>query len=417
MKNTTTTETPSAADVLPNGGKSAHFDMLPGIVVVDLTTSIAGPYAGMLLSDFGARVIKIERPGGDDARHWGPPFLDGESLWFLAVNRNKESLCLDYSTPEGRAILMELIDKADVVLTNQLAGVQKKLGIDAETLRKTRPRLLHVSVTGFGLSGSSAALPCYDLIAEGYSGVMDLTGPAGAEPQKVGAPAADMLAGADAAMAVLAALHRRNVTGEGCAIDIALTESMIRFMSPRIVPFMGSGEVPTRSGGRDSVIAIYQTFQTADLPMTLGLGNDAIWKRFWEAVDDPAYGEDPAFKSNASRREHRARIVEHIAGILRRRPRAEWLERFGRVKVPAGPIYRVDEVVEDPHFRARGLFFKIERDGVDVPQVGLGVHVDGNAAGFSKPPPRLGEHSAAILRDLLNYEPSSIADLRLKGVI
>lgn len=396
---------------------SGNFSMLPDIRVVDLTTSIAGPYASMLLSDFGAQVIKVERPGGDDARHWGPPFLDGESLWFLAVNRNKESLCLDYATPEGRAVLLDLIDRADVVITNQLASVQRKLGIDAATLRQARPRLLHVSVTGFGLSGENAALPCYDLIAEGYSGVMDLTGPADAEPQKVGAPAADMLAGADAAMAVLAGLHRRNATGEGCVIDIALTESMIRFMSPRIVPFMGSGEVPTRSGGRDSVIAIYQTFETADLPMTLGLGNDAIWKRFWEAVDEPAFGEDPAFKSNADRREHRPRIVEHIAGILRLRPRAEWLERFARVKVPAGPIYRIDEVVEDPHFRARGLFFNIERDGVDVPQVGLGVHVNGQAAGFVRTPPRLGEHSVAVLRDVLNYEPSSIAELRLKGVI
>lgn len=417
MKYSSTSSTSSTADRLPQGNKTAHFNMLPGITVVDLTTSIAGPYAAMLLSDFGARVIKIERPGGDDARHWGPPFLDGESLWFLAVNRNKESICLDYGTPEGRAVLLDLIDRADVVITNQLDAAQRKLGIDAPTLRETRPRLLHVSVTGFGLSGENAALPCYDLIAEGYSGVMDLTGPSGAEPQKVGAPAADMLAGADAAMAVLAALHRRNATGEGCAIDIALTESMIRFMSPRIVPYIGSGEVPRRTGGRDSVIAIYQTFETADLPMTLGLGNDGIWKRFWQAVGEPGYGEDPSFASNADRCEHRARIVERIADILRQRPRTEWLERFARMKVPAGPIYRVDEVVEDSHFRNRGLFFSIERDGVNVPQVGLGIHVNGQAAGYFATPPRLGEHGEAVLRDVLNYDQQTIEALRLKGVI
>jgi len=402
---------------LPEGHVNESFRILSDVRVVDLTTSIAGPYATMLLSDFGAEVVKVERPSGDDARHWGPPFLEDESLWFLAVNRNKKSLALDYSSPGGRQVLADLIDTADVVVTNQLGSVQKKLGLDAASLRATRPRLIHVSLTGFGLSGPRAGLPCYDLIAEGYSGVMDLTGPAEAEPQKVGAPAADMLAGADAAMAVLAALHRRAATGQGASIDVSLTESMIRFMSPRILPYLGSGEVPRRTGGRDSVIAIYQTFETQDLPMTLGLGNDAIWRRFWEAVDHPGEADAAHLATNADRRLHRGEIVARIQAILLTQPRAEWLRRFAAAKVPAGPIYRVDEVVADEHFHARSTFYRITKDGREVPQVALGIHMDGEPAGFFSPPPRLGEHREEILGGLLGYDERAITELRAKGVI
>lgn len=402
---------------LPEGHVSEAFRILPDVRVVDLTTSIAGPYATMLLSDFGAEVIKVERRSGDDTRHWGPPFLDGESLWFLSVNRNKKSFSLDYAAESGRQVLLGLLDKADVVVTNQLASVQKKLGLDAATLRASRPGLIHVSLTGFGLSGPRAGLPCYDLIAEGYSGIMDLTGPADAEPQKVGAPAADMLAGADAAMAVLAALLRRAATGQGASIDISLTESMIRFLSPRVLPYLGSGEVPRRTGGRDSVIAIYQTFETKDLPMTLGLGNDAIWQRFWDAVGEPEAAKAEHFATNADRRTHRAEIVARIQAILAREPRAEWLRRFAAAKVPAGPIYRVDEVVEDEHFRARSAFYRVTKNGRDVPQVGLGIHMDGEPAGCFTPPPQLGEHGEDVLRQILGYDEDAIAALRADGVI
>lgn len=392
--------------------------MLNGVRVVDLTTSIAGPYAAMLLADFGAEVVKVERPGGgDDARHWGPPFLDEESLWFLSVNRNKKSVTIDYSSQQGAKVLSDLLDTADVVITNQVARAQKKLGVDAETLRAARPGLLHVSLTGFGLTGVNAALPCYDLIAEGYSGIMDLTGTIDIEPQKVGAPAADMLAGADAAMAVLAALHRRAATGQGCSIDISLTESMIRFVSPRIVSYLGSGEVPRRSGGRDSVIAIYQTFETADLPMTLGLGNDGIWKRFWDAVGQPQEAEGEDVASNAARRVNRAQIVERIQRVLVTRPRAEWLDIFAKAKVPAGPIYRVDEVVEDRHFGERQTFFSIERNGHCLPQVGLGIHIDGQPVGYRMAPPRLGEHNEEVLRDMLGYSDAQMSALKDAAVI
>lgn len=405
------------AKSLPTISASGSFQMLQGVTVLDLTTSIAGPYATMLLADFGAEVIKVERPSGDDARHWGPPFLDGESLWFLSVNRNKKSVRIDTAQDAGRELLNALFETADVVVTNQLGSVQKKLGVDAETVRLAHPKLIHLSLTGFGLFGPNAGLPCYDLIAEGYSSVMDLTGEADADPQKVGTPAADLLAGSDAALAILAALHRRAMTGEGATLDVSLTESMIRFMSPRIVPYLGSGEVPRRSGGKDSVIAIYQTFETADLPLTLGLGNDAIWRRFWDAVGQPEKANSNDVATNTGRRANRAAIVKQIQDILKTGPRAQWLARFAAAKVPAGPIYRVDEVIGDSHFLERNLFYRVERDGHQLPQVGLGIHVDGEAAGCRIPPPRLGEHSEDVLRAKLGYGAAEIAELRARGII
>ncbi len=391
---------------------------LSGVTVLDLTTSVAGPYATMLLGDFGARVIKIERPGhGDDARAWGPPFLDGESLWFLSVNRNKESVALDYTTAAGREALKALVRRVDVVITNQPPTVQKKLGTDFETLSGLNERLIYAAITGFGLSGERTAMTCYDLIAEGYSGIMDLTGAADSTPQKIGAPAADMLAGQDAAMAVMAALIRRPQSPGAQLLDIALVESMTRFLSCRAVPYLGSGEVPRRSGGTDSVIAIYQAFETADEPITLGLGSDGIWRRFWQALGDPDYATRPAFASNADRRRHRAEIVDDIKKVLRQRPRAEWLEIFAAARVPAGPINSVAEAAADPALQDRGLFYSLAEDDRRIPQVGLGIHCDGQPASAGTAPPRLGADTASVLSAFLHMTDEEIDRLRDAGAI
>jgi crotonobetainyl-CoA:carnitine CoA-transferase CaiB-like acyl-CoA transferase len=392
--------------------------LLAGVRVLDLTTSIAAPYATMLLADYGAEVIKVERPGtGDDARAWGPPFLEGESLWFLSVNRNKKSLALDFTTEEGLKILHGIAATCDVVVVNMLPRVQQKLGVDHETLHKIRPDLVFISITGFGLEGPRAGMTCYDLIAEGYSGIMDITGEADSPPQKIGAPAADLLAGMDAVIATISALFDRARTGKGHVIDVSLVESMTRFLTPRIVTYLGSGEVPKRTGAKDSVIAIYQAFETADLPITLGLGNDAMWKRFWVTVGEPAVGEDPRFASNADRHRQRAEIVERIATVLAKNTRSHWLALFAKNKIPAGPINRVDEVSADPELIARGLFYTMDRDGLAIPQVGLGVGIDGDRPGPRTPPPRLGEHSADILRELCRMDEAAIARLREQGVV
>ncbi|KRW97032.1 CaiB/BaiF CoA-transferase family protein [Paracoccus sp. MKU1] len=375
---------------LPVLKSGAGLDLLRGVRVIDLTTSVAGPYAPMLLSDFGAEVIKVERSEGDDARDWGPPFLDGESLWFAAVNRNKKSVVVDLGGENGRAALDGLIATGDVFITNQPPSVQKKLGLDHDSVRAIRQDIVFTSITGFGLGGARADLTCYDLIAEGYSGIMDLTGEAGGEAQKIGAPAADMLAGQDAAMATIAALFDRASSGKGRLIDVSLVESMTRFLSCRAVAYLGSGEVPTRSGGTDSVIAIYQAFETADEPLTLGLGNDAIWKRFWQAVGDPDYAARPEFSNNALRRQHRATIVERIQSIMKTAPRDRWLALFAEQRVPAGPINGVDAVAADPELQRRGMFYALDDNGRLVPQVGLGIRVDGEAGTARSVPPTLG---------------------------
>ncbi len=372
----------------------------------------------MLLADMGAEVVKVERPrAGDDSRAWGPPFLDGESLWFLSVNRNKRSVTLDYTGEAGRAVLHDLVARSDVVIVNLVARVQKKLGVDYAALRAIKDDLIFVSLSGFGLEGARRDFPCYDLIAEGYSSVMDLTGEAENPAQKVGTPAADLIAGMDAAYAAVAALFHHSRTGRGHEIDISMIDSMTRFMAPRIVPYLGSGEVPKRTGARDSVIAIYQVFDTQDDPLTLGLGNDAIWKRFCEAVGKPELGANARYATNVDRRAAREEIVREIQSVLSTQPRDAWLKRFVEAKVPAGPVNRVDQVISDPELIKRGLFYTDRSNGRRIPQVGIGIGVDGSSASYRLPPPRLGEHTDEVLRGLLDYDDARIAQLRSHKII
>jgi len=403
---------------LPIAESGPGLRCLNGVRVIDFTTSVAGPYGTLLLADLGAEVIKIEkRKGGDDARSWGPPFLGGESLWFLSMNRNKQSMTLDLTHPDARQLAHELVRIADVVVLNSTQRIQKKLGLDYDTLQKINPQLIHVSVTGYGLSGTRADLPCYDLIAEGYSGVMHLTGEADGPPQKVGTPAADLLAGQDIAMATMAALFERTKTGAGKQIDVSMVATMARFMTPRIVPYLGSQESPNRSGGTDSVIAIYQVFNTSDHPITLGLGNDAIWQRFWIAVGDPDYAKRTGFETNAQRRVERATIVNDISALLQTKPRSHWLTLFEQHRIPSGPINSIDQLVEDAPLRDSGLFFTARGEKGPVPQVGLGIRFNGSDSILRTAPPALGQDTERILKQTLSMSSTSIARLTQSEII
>ena len=403
---------------LPPPPAGAPLALLKGVTVLDLTTSIAGPYAAMMLGDMGATVIKIERPGkGDDCRAWGPPWMDGESLWFMSVNRNKQSVTLDYANDTGRAVLHDLVKKSDVVIVNLTDRVQKKLGVDYAALSAVRGDIVHLSLSGFGLNGARKDFPCYDLIAEGYNSVMDLTGEADSPAQKVGSPAADLIAGMDSAYAILAALFDRQRSGKGHKLDISMIDSMTRFMSPRIVPYLGGGPLPQRSGARDSVISVYQVFDTADRPITLGLGNDGIFKRFWQAVGQPAIGEDPRYATNAMRLAVRPEIIEKAQAVLKTQTREYWLKKFVEHNVPAGPVNNAAEVASDQELISRGLFYTA-RDGARcIPQVGLGIAVDDSNATYRSAPPRLGEHNDAVLGGLLGYDASRIAQLKSQKII
>jgi crotonobetainyl-CoA:carnitine CoA-transferase CaiB-like acyl-CoA transferase len=379
------------------------FDLLDGVRVLDLTTSIAGPYATLLLADLGADVVKIERAGrGDDSRQWGPPFLNGEALWYLAVNRNKRSVALDLADPADVAVLVELAGRADVVITTLREPLLRRLGLDYPTVRARRPDLIFATITGYGLTGPNAGLPGYDLIAEGVSGVMALTGEPTTGPQKVGAPAADILAGMDAAFAVVAALYDRARTGRGHLLDLSLVESMTRMLSPKLTSYLGSGELQRRTGGRDSVVAIYQVFDTADEPISLALGNDAIFGRFCAVIDRPDWSANPDFSSNAGRRAHRAHLVGEIGKLLLERTAAEWLQLFAKADVPAGPVNNLESVVTDPHLLARGLFYRDGEGDEAIPQVNTGWQLDGAANRLRRRPPALGADTADVLADWLD---------------
>lgn len=398
--------------------RTGGLTLLSSLRVLDLTTSIAGPYATQLLADLGATVLKVEKPGvGDDTRAWGPPFLHGVSLWYLSVNRNKHGLTLDVTAPEGREVFDALLEHCDVLVLNMVPGTQRKLGLDYASLRDRHPRLIHASLTGFGLTGMRSESPCYDLIAEGYAGIMDLTGEPDSAPQKVGTPAADLLAGQDLALAVLAAYVARARTGQGTHIDISMQSSMTRFVAPRLLPYLGAGELARRSGGRDSVIAIYQVFDTADDPLSLGLGNDRIWQRFWKAVGDPDMGLRPEYATNQDRREHRAEIVARIAALLATQPREHWLALFAQHRIPAGPINRLDQVAQDPDLLQKELLYRVDAPEGPIPQVGLGIGFDGSQHIHRKSPPSLGEDTDSVLRDWLGYAQPRIDALRRQGVI
>lgn len=405
-------------DQLPRQRPGGRLGLLRGVRVLDLTTSLAGPYATMLLGDFGAEVIKIERPGaGDDSRHWTPPSYAGQGLWYLSVNRNKRSVTLDFSRPEGLALLHRLIKNSDVVVTNQVPAVLCKLGVDFNAVQSVRSDIVYVSLTGFGVEGDRRNDPCYDLVAEGYSGVMDLTGELESDPQKVGTPAADLLGGGDAAMGCLAALLDRARTGQGHFVEVSLVESMTRFLTPRIVSYLGSGELPRRSGAKDSVIAIYQVFATADDPITIALPTDAIWRRFCAVLGRDDLAADVSYATNADRVARRKELVATIQAQLLSNSSQYWLSACRQQKVPAGPINRVDQVVRDEGLLARGLFFAMDTGPDPIPQVGLGIRFDHGASGYDCPPPQLGADTTTVMTEVVGLAAHEIDSYRKSGVL
>ncbi len=403
---------------------------LAHLVVLDLSRVLAGPWCTQLLADLGATVVKIERPvTGDDTRAWGPPYLrdvagrdTSESAYFLACNRGKLSVAVDFTQPEGQAIVRSLAAGADVLIENFKVGGLVKYGLDHMTLRALHPRLVYASITGFGQDGPYADRAGYDFIIQGMSGFMSVTGERddrpGGGPQKAGVAITDLMTGMYASTAILAALAHRDRTGEGQHIDAALLDSAVAMMATLDMNYLVTGVAPGRAGNAHQNIVPYQVFACADGHLVVAVGNDGQFARFCAAAGRPEWSADDRFATNAARVRHRDVLVPLIDAVVRTRSQRDWLDDLERRGVPCGPINRLDQVFDDPQVRARGLCRDLPHAlAGTVPQVVAPLLFSQTPLAFDTPPPTLGEHTAAVLKARLGYDDARLAALAGAGVI
>ncbi|MCE7981454.1 MAG: CoA transferase [Caldilinea sp. CFX5] len=398
---------------------------LSNLLILDLSRVLAGPYATMMLGDLGARVIKIEQPGrGDDTRRWGPPFTaNGESAYFLCVNRNKESMTLNLKSAEGRAILLELARRADVLVENFKVGTMAELGLDFSPLHEVNPGLIYCSITGYGQTGPYAHRPGYDIAIEAEAGIMSITGPAdtpdgNGEPYKVGVAIVDITAGMNAVIAILAALHHRTLTGQGQQIDIALYDTQLAWLANVASSYLISGEAPKRYGNAHAAIVPYQTVATADGWLMLAVGNDGQFARLCEVIDQPAWATDARFATNPARVAHRDQLVPALETIFRTRPKAEWFTRLTAVEVPCSPVNDIPTVLADPHTAARQMVQTVHHPVTgEIPLIGPAPKLSATPAQMRSAPPLLGEHTEHILSTTLYYTKEQVERLHTMGVI
>ncbi|RQU07072.1 CoA transferase [Burkholderia cenocepacia] len=403
---------------------------LSHIRVLDLTRVLAGPWCAQTLADFGADVIKVERPGaGDDTRHWGPPYLkdaDGadtaEAAYYLAANRNKRSVTIDIATPEGQRIVRELAAQSDVVLENYKVGQLKKYGLDYDSLRAVKPDLVYCSVTGFGQTGPYAHRAGYDFIVQGIGGFMSITGERDGEPgggpQKAGVAIADLATGLYSTIAVLAALAHRDRTGEGQYIDMALLDVQVALLANMNTNFLASGKPPVRWGNAHPNIVPYQTFQTRDGWIIVAVGNDGQFRKFVEAGGRPGLADDERFATNPSRVRHRDTLVPILAEMVKARDKADWIGALEAAGVPCGPINDLDEVFDNEQVIARGMQVSLPHPcGADVKLVRNPIRMSATPPDARTAPPLLGAQTEDVLRDMLGYDDERIAALKAKQAI
>jgi crotonobetainyl-CoA:carnitine CoA-transferase CaiB-like acyl-CoA transferase len=392
---------------------------LDGIRILDLSRVLAGPWATQLLGDYGADVVKIERPEtGDDTRQWGPPWLGRESAYFLATNRNKRSVTIDLASDEGKALVCSLADEADILVENFRVGALRRLDLDPENLRKRNPGLIVCSISAFGQSGSRAQEPGYDAMIQASAGLMSITGPEEGGPQKVGVAIADIMAGMYAANAILAALHARQRSGKGQHIDIPLYDSQVAWLANQAMNYLVSGIAPGRMGTAHPNLVPYQSFTTSDGNLMLAVGNERQFARCMACIGCDGLEDDPRFASNAARIAHRGELVAIIGERLRHETTAYWLKKLAEHGVPAGPINDIAEVLGNDFARERGLVRSIRNSaGNDVPLVSNPVDFSATPVVYGRAPPRLGEHTEEVLRDWLGYSAKAIDLLRSKAAI
>jgi len=371
---------------------------LEGMVVLDTTQVMAGPFCTLLLADMGAEVIKVEKPDGDDSRRIGPPFIKGESAAYLGINRNKQSVVLDLRTDPGKDAFRRLAAQADVVVENFRPGTMDRLGLGADALRKDHLELIYVSISGFGQTGPYASRPGYDLVAQGMSGVMSVTGHPDSPPVKVSIPLADLNAGMFAANGVLSAYIHRLKTGQGQVVETSLLEAAIAYTVWESAELWGSGQTPTPKGSAHRMVAPYQALATADGYVNFAVGNQGIWERFCKAAGLESLVADPRFASNPTRVQHYRELAAELEVTTRTKTSAEWLALCEEIGVPAGPIYDMAQVYEDPHVRARGMVQQMEHPVAGlINHIGLPVKMSLTPGEIRMPAPTLGQHTADVL--------------------
>jgi crotonobetainyl-CoA:carnitine CoA-transferase CaiB-like acyl-CoA transferase len=383
---------------------------LAGLRVLELARILAGPWAGQLLADLGADVIKVERTGpGDDTRGWGPPFVpaaDGGHLsaaYFHCANRGKRSIEVDFTTAEGQRIVKKLAARSDVLIENFKVGGLVKFGLDYDSLAGINPRLIYASITGFGQTGPSAARAGYDLMAQGIGGIMALTGTADGEPMRAGIPVSDVFSGVYAVVGILAALTRREKTGQGGYIDAALVDSTVGVLAFQALNYLVSGEIPQRIGNTHPNIVPYQVFPVADGHIIIATGTDAQFIKLCGILGEPQLAEMPAYQDNKGRLGHRAELVGRLTALTARMTRDVLLAKLEAAGVPAGPINDLQQVFADPQVVHRGMRLELENPaaaGGKSPGIRTPIMLDGAPMVSDRPAPRLGEHTAEILREI-----------------
>lgn len=403
---------------------------LSHIRVLDLSRVLAGPWAGQILGDLGADVVKVERPGtGDDTRHWGPPYLkdeDGqntsEAAYFLCANRNKRSVTIDFTQPEGQAMVRAMAEKCDVLIENFKVGGLAAYGLDYASLKAVNPRLVYCSITGFGQTGPYATRAGYDYIIQGLGGLMSLTGRAedelGAGPVKVGVALTDILTGLYSSTAILAALNHRDRTGAGQHIDMALLDVQVACLANQALNYLTTGTAPRRLGNAHPNIVPYQDFPTADGDMILTVGNDGQFRRFCEVAGHPEWADDERFATNKARVAHRDVLVPLIRQATVFRSTAEWVSTLEEAGVPCGPINDVAQVFQDAQVQARGLKIQMPHaTGAVAPGVASPIRLSDTPVDYRQAPPLLGEHTAQVLADWLAFDDARVTKLKTDGVV
>ena len=391
---------------------------LDGIKVLDLSRALAGPYCTMMLADMGAEVIKVEMPGtGDDSRSWGPPFVEGESAYFMSINRNKKSIALDMKGDKAIEIITKLIRQSDVLVENFRPGAMERLGLSYEQVKVMNPRLVYCSISGFGQDGPYRLLPGFDQVLQGMGGLMSITGEPEGPPVKVGVAIADISGGMFAAYGIVVALFNREKTGRGQIVDISLLDSQVAWLTYRAGAYFTSGEIPKPVGSGHPVIVPYQAFKAKDVYINIAVGNDQLWGKFCKAVGLEGIMNNPRFATNAKRVENRDEVVKAVSDLIATRKGEEWLKILTDAGVPCGPIYTVDKIFADPQVIHRQMMVELDHPRAGTIKVtGIPVKLSDTPGEVKTAPPFLGQHTQEVLGGL-GYSAKDIEELRQAKII